>query len=178
VYQGLGSARHVTQLYSDQGAGRYAGCGPESCWHVLCDTGPHLTTGTVLAAEVKAADASLGYQSGAAREIVKRMAPHGEHALLQMKSICTCSPTSDPKDSSSLPHLLGCQHARGWQTQRRCHFQVVGERVALIAHVQAYTLVPWGTSCISWRRPRLPGRAVTGCSGHFWRHCELCSQLG
>jgi hypothetical protein len=35
----------------------------------------------VLAAEIRAADASLGYQSGAAREVVKRMAPHGELCL-------------------------------------------------------------------------------------------------
>ena len=40
--------------------------------------------GTVLAAEIRAADADLGYQSSAAREVVKRMAPHGAHPIADL----------------------------------------------------------------------------------------------
>lgn len=38
---------------------------------------PGAATGTVVAAEIRADDAGLGYSSGAARAVVKRMAPHG-----------------------------------------------------------------------------------------------------
>lgn len=65
---------------STQGIGM---CLQQARLRVVSDIWPQWASGTVLAAEVKAADASLGYQSGAAREVVKRMAPHGELTLLQ-----------------------------------------------------------------------------------------------
>ena len=49
----------------------------------------------------------------------------------------------------------------------------MNKREASTAHAQAYMLVRWGTLYISWRLPRPPGRAVTGFSGHFWRHCKI-----
>ncbi len=145
--------------------------------------------GTVLAAEIRADDAGLGYSSGAAKAVVRRMAPFGAFPLptphrrgasaheMQL-TLSDCRPRRGSCAQRHLPHSSDSS-SRNARRVAAVRLGALPQEQAAPADasawwpsVQASTQGRWGTWCTSWPRRPPPSPAATACWATSWPRCD------